>query len=153
MDPDGAQPEPPERLAELTSWLLSQAAGQGHRLVSAALAGERLRKNHFTVLLTLREGGASSQAALGRRLGIDRSDLHAVLNDLEERGFVERVRDERDRRRNAVALTAAGGRALAALDARVEQAQDDLLAPLSERQRDELRRTLRRLLAAHRAAG
>lgn len=143
----GGQPEPPRRLTELPSWLLSQATARGHRLVNEALAAERVRRNHYTTLLALREGGAASQAALGRRLGIDRSDMHAVLNDLEARGFVERVRDERDRRRNSVALTAEGARALERLDARVEDAQQELLAPLTDRQRRELRRSLARIAA------
>jgi DNA-binding MarR family transcriptional regulator len=139
------QPDPPRRLAGLPSWLLAQVAARGSELVSASLADEGVRKHHFSVLLALREGGAASQAALGRALGIDRSDLHAVLNDLEERGFVERVRDEGDRRRNKVAMTDVGGRALERLDARVQAAQDELLAPLSPRQRQDLVRWLARL--------
>jgi DNA-binding MarR family transcriptional regulator len=148
----GTQPDPPERLSQLPSWLLSQATAHGHRLVNDALAGDQMRKNHFTVMLALREGGSSSQAALGRRLNIDRSDLHAVLNDLEAKGFVERIRDDNDRRRNMVALTQSGARALKRLDARVEKAQDELLAPLSPRQRQELCRSLARIAEHHAGA-
>jgi MarR family transcriptional regulator, lower aerobic nicotinate degradation pathway regulator len=149
---ESRQPHPPERLVALPSWLLSQAAAQGHRLVSAALASDGLRKHHFTTMLALREGGSSSQAALGRRLGIDRSDLHAVLNDLEREGFVERIRDAEDRRRNMVALTATGTRALERLEARVEAAQDELLAPLTAKQRQELSRWLVRIAEHHAAS-
>jgi DNA-binding MarR family transcriptional regulator len=125
MDPRRpAQPHPPRGLAELPSWLVSQVALHAHRLVSEALAGDGVRKHHFTVLMALDEQGASSQAALGRRLGIDRSDLHAGLADPERDGYVARVRDEQDRRRNLVELTVAGGKALLRLNARVEAAQD-----------------------------
>jgi DNA-binding MarR family transcriptional regulator len=120
--------------------------------VSEALAKDGVRKHHFTVLLALDEHGSSSQAALGRRLGIDRSDLHAVLNDLERDGLVGRVRDEQDRRRNAVELTRAGARALKRLDARVQAAQESLLEPLSTAERRQLCRSLTRL-AEHHAAG
>jgi MarR family transcriptional regulator, lower aerobic nicotinate degradation pathway regulator len=84
--------------------------------------------------------------ALGRRLWIDRSDLHAILNELERDGLIERVRVERDRRRNIVALTRRGTTALKRLDKRVDGAQSTLLEPLSAADRRELRRLLRRLL-------
>ncbi len=66
----------------------------------------------------------------------------AVLNDLESAGYVERERDERDRRRNVVALTPSGAEALARLNARADAAQDALLAALSEDERRELERLL-----------
>src|SRR5688572_25699528 len=114
----------PRRLTTLPSWLTSQVALRGDRLVSEALAEAGVRKHHFTVLTALSEHGAVSQADLGRRLWLDRSDLHAVLNDLERDGLVARVRDQQDRRRNLVELTAAGTDALVRWDARVESAQD-----------------------------
>ena len=78
--------------------------------MSEALAEAGVRKHHFTVLTALAEAGAVSQAELGRRLWLDRSDLHAVLNDLEREGLVARVRDEADRRRNLVRLMLDGRR-------------------------------------------
>jgi DNA-binding MarR family transcriptional regulator len=146
---NSGQTDPPRRLPELPSWMLSQVTASGLRLVGAALAGEGMRKHHFTVLLALDERGSSSQAALGRRLGIDRSDLHAVLGELEEKGFVERIRDVQDRRRNMVALTRSGSRALKRLDALVDAAQDELLAPLTAKQRRELHRLLTQVAEYH----
>jgi DNA-binding MarR family transcriptional regulator len=140
----------PRRLWELPSWLVSQVALQGDRLVSGRLAQDGLRKYHFTVLVALAEHGPMSQAALGRRLSIDRSDMVAVINDLEREGLVARGRDEEDRRRNLVALTVAGADALERLDARVEEAQDALLAPLSPAERRELRGLLTRVVEHHR---
>jgi DNA-binding MarR family transcriptional regulator len=139
----------PRRLTGLPSWLLGQSSLHAHRLVSDALAGEGARRHHYTVLLALQEGGASSQAELGRRLWIDRSDLHAVLAELERDGLVSRVRDGSDRRRNLVALTPAGASALERLQARVDGAQEALLAPLSPDERRELRRLLTRLVEHH----
>jgi MarR family transcriptional regulator, lower aerobic nicotinate degradation pathway regulator len=140
----------PGRLTSLPSWLTSQVAQQGDRLVSAALGEAGVRKHHFTVLTALAEHGATSQAELGRRLWLDRSDLHAVLNDLERDGLVARVRDEHDRRRNVVEVTPAGTEELVRWDARVEAAQDALLEPLSVRERRELAALLERIVAHHR---
>jgi len=140
----------PRRLTTLPSWLTSQVALRGDRLVSEALAEAGVRKHHFTVLTALAEHGAVSQADLGRRLWLDRSDLHAVLNDLERDGLVARVRDQQDRRRNLVELTPAGTDELVRWDARVEAAQDALLAPLSAAERETLASLLERVVAHHR---
>jgi DNA-binding MarR family transcriptional regulator len=137
---------PPRRLEQLPSWLASEVAKKAARLVAEALAQDGVRRAHFAVLTALAEQGAVSQAALGRRLAIDRSDLHEILGELEPAGFVARVRDEQDRRRNLVELTPAGAAALKRLDARVEAAQAELLEPLSARERRELRRLLAALL-------
>jgi MarR family transcriptional regulator, lower aerobic nicotinate degradation pathway regulator len=144
-----AEYAPPRRLQQLPSWLTSQVAMHAGRLVNDALAQEGVRKQHFTVLSALAEQGAASQAALGRRLWIDRSDLHAILSELERDGFVARVRDEQDHRRNLVEITPAGAAALKRLDARIQAAQDLLLEPLSAADRQYLRRVLKRLVEYH----
>jgi MarR family transcriptional regulator, lower aerobic nicotinate degradation pathway regulator len=140
----------PRRLWQLPSWLVSQVALQGQRLVGEGLAADGLRRYHFTVLVALDEDGPTSQAALGRRLSIDRSDMVAVINDLERDGLVARERDDDDRRRNLIRLTPAGERALRRLDARIDDAQNALLEPLSAKERNELKRLLTLVVEHHR---
>jgi DNA-binding MarR family transcriptional regulator len=139
----------PRRLWALPSWLVSRVALQASRLVTERLDAAGVRRKHFSVLATLDEFGPASQAAIGRRLALDRSDLHAVVGDLERDGLVDRARDPEDRRRNAVRLTPKGRAALKRLDARVQAAQDDLLAPLSPAERKELQRLLTRVVEHH----
>jgi DNA-binding MarR family transcriptional regulator len=122
---------------------------QATRVVADAFAAAGVRRPHFTVLVALDESGPSSQADLGRRLGIDRSDLHGDVNDLERDGLVSRERDERDRRRNVIALTTQGHRALRELDDRVQAAQAQLLEPLTDAERRELERLLARVVEHH----
>jgi MarR family transcriptional regulator, lower aerobic nicotinate degradation pathway regulator len=140
--------EPPGRLRQLPSWLSAQVARKAERLVTEGLAHEGVRRQHFTVLTSLAEQGPASQAALGRRLWIDRSDLHAILNELEGDGLVKRIPDKQDRRRNVVRLTPRGTAALKRLDKHVDAAQQALLSPLSASERDELRRLLTKLADA-----
>jgi DNA-binding MarR family transcriptional regulator len=139
----------PARLQRLPSWLLNQAALHASRLVGESFAKAGVRRYHFSVLVALAEDGPASQADLGRRLWIDRSDMVAVINDLERDGLVARVRDATDRRRNLVRLTPAGKRALERLDAQVEEAQAALLAPLSAAERRTLKRLLARVVEHH----
>jgi MarR family transcriptional regulator, lower aerobic nicotinate degradation pathway regulator len=148
-DADRAEYDPPERVTRLPSWLTGQLARTATGLVEHALASDGLRRPHFLVLSALAERGAVSQAGLGRRLLIDRSEMHALLSDLEQRGHVARVRDQNDRRRMLVDLTPAGVRALNRLNRGVEAAQDALLAPLSATERRQLRQLLAQLVEHH----
>lgn len=146
FEDDRTEYDPPRRLRGLASWLASEVARRGQRLVGDTLGREGVRRQHFAVLTSLAEQGPASQADLGRRLGIDRSDLHALLGELEAEGLVERGRDEEDRRRNVVALTPAGRAKLRRLDRRVDAAQSALLAPLSARERRELMHLLEQIV-------
>jgi DNA-binding MarR family transcriptional regulator len=139
----------PARLRSLPSRLLSLTALHADRLVSEGLAGADARKWHYAVLVTLREFGPASQAVLSRRTGIYRSDLVAVINELADRGLVERAPDPADRRRNVITMTSQGRRRLGRLDELLATIQDDLLAPLTQPERDQLTRLLTRLLEHH----
>src|SRR5262245_49860795 len=139
-----------QRLSRLPSRLVGQASLHADRLVAAALAEEGMRRHHYAVLAALADHGPASQADLGRRLWIDRKDLHAVVADLEAAGLISRVRDDADRRRNVVAVTPAAAATLERLDRRVAAAQEEFLAPLDAAERDELLRLLARLTEHHR---
>ncbi|HEX8861054.1 MAG TPA: MarR family transcriptional regulator [Actinomycetes bacterium] len=89
-------------------------------------AGHR-RRYHHRLLAALEEFGPASQAALGRRTGIDRSDVVAALNDLAGRGLVHRSPDPADRR-NTIAITPAGAEQLCLPDGVLAGVQDKLLA-------------------------
>ena len=149
----GRQPEPPAAVAGLPSWLLNELALVATAVVGEALAEFGLRKHHFAVLTLLVEAGPLSQADIGRRLGIDRSDLHAVLNELAGAGYAVRRADDRDRRRNSVEFTAGGRQALLKAGRAVGRAQDRLLEPLSPGERAQFTASLSTLARAHRADG
>lgn len=144
-------PGPPERLWRLSTWLVNQVAGRAYRLVSEELHHRGSHTNHFAVLSALEEFGTSSQATLARRLGIDRSDMVATLNDLESQGLITRTRDPDDRRRNAVMLNRKGRRELSRLVELVETAQERMFAALSSGDRAELHRLLLRAFEDHTA--
>jgi MarR family transcriptional regulator, lower aerobic nicotinate degradation pathway regulator len=130
----------------MPSWLLGQVSHRAQTLVSQALAQEGMRRQHFTVLTSLAEQGQASQAALGRRLWIDRSDLHAIVGDLERDGLIARIRDPTDRRRNVVTITPTGESTLTRLDALIDRAQHDLMAPLTASEHQLLTELLERLI-------
>jgi len=128
---------------------MTRAAARAHRLVSEAMASAGARGYHYRLLAALAESGPASQAELGRRSSIDRSDVVASINELAGAGFVERTADPADRRRNVVTMTPAGTEQLRRLDGVLGDIQDELLAPLSAGERDQLTRLLIRLLDHH----
>jgi DNA-binding MarR family transcriptional regulator len=139
----------PSRLKALPSWLLNQAALPAQRLASEGLGAVGARRSHYSLLAALDEGGPASQAELGRRLGIDRSDMVALVNELADGSLVKRTRDAIDRRRNVITITPAGRRYLGRLDKVVESIQEELVAPLSPAERRDLARLLTRLVEHH----
>jgi DNA-binding MarR family transcriptional regulator len=136
---------PPEAVRKLPSWLLGQAARRAQVLVADALAPEVAGRQHFTVLASLAESGPASQAELGRRLWLDRSDMHAIVSALETSGLIERAGDPMDQRRKMVTITSTGRRTLKRLERRIQSAQEQILAPLDARERQQLTALLSRI--------
>ncbi|MFF0338647.1 MarR family winged helix-turn-helix transcriptional regulator [Kribbella sp. NPDC004875] len=139
----------PNALAQLPSWLLTQSAAQAHRIVTESFAAGGARAYHYRLLATLVEFGPASQATLGRRSFIDRSDVVAALNELEADGYVERSPDPADGRRNIITITTAGKRQYRRLTNLIGKAQEEIFAPLSATDRTKLRSILGKLLAYH----
>ncbi|WP_027341265.1 MarR family winged helix-turn-helix transcriptional regulator [Hamadaea tsunoensis] len=142
----------PERLAAKPSWLITQLATHARRLSAAGHEDARAGAYHYRILAALREFGAQSQADLGRRGNLDRSDVVAALNELAASGCIERTPDPADRRRNLVRLTDAGVDQLHRMDRSLDRVQDELLGPLSADERATLTGLLTRLLAHHRTS-
>ncbi len=137
------------RLLSLPSRLLGLVDMYSDRLANERLAQVGARKWHYAVLVTLREFGPASQSMLAQRTGIYRSDLVAVINELAERDFMQRVADPVDHRRNVVTMTPQGRRHLRRLDALVGLARGRLAVTADPGRRAELTQLLRRLLDHH----
>ena len=138
-----------ERLRTMRTRLLSLAAMHSDRRVNEELARADARKWHYAVLATLDEFGPVSQAQLSDRTRIYRSDLVAVINELAERGHLDRSPDPTDRRRNLVTLTATGRRHLRKLDNILADVEAEVFAPLTQAQRTELTKLLTLLVTHH----
>lgn len=136
----------PARVAEMPTWLISRVYAHSYRLLAEGFASVGVRGYHYRLLAALEEFGPASQAVLGRRTSIDRSDVVAALNDLAARGLIQRAPDPDDRRRNVITITPDGTEQLQALDKVVAGVQERLLAPLPPADRTQLVGLLTRLV-------
>jgi MarR family transcriptional regulator, lower aerobic nicotinate degradation pathway regulator len=126
------------------------ARATGFRL-TRELAALEMRTNEFAVLHQLEHGGPLSQQELGGALRINPSNLVGLLDALEADGLIVRPRDPTDRRRHLVGLTPAGHSRFVQAKRAVAQSEQDLLAPLSPAEREQLHGLLERL-AGHSCA-
>jgi DNA-binding MarR family transcriptional regulator len=134
------------RLAGRVVWLVGRASLHAQRLLHRRFAEHDLRKQHYAVLRSLADVGSAAQGPLADRVAVDRSDMVALVDELEAAGHVERSPDPDDRRRKIVSITGSGTEVLDELGELVEAADDELLAPLSEAERRTLVELLTRIL-------
>jgi DNA-binding MarR family transcriptional regulator len=99
----------------------------------------------YQVLASAAGDQPGTQLALAQQLGVDRTVMTYLLDDLERAGLVERRPDPADRRARRVIATARGEDVLAQLTEHLRRAEEHLLGPLEERDRAAFRVLLQRL--------
>ncbi len=139
----------PPSLLDQPSYLAGQVARYGRRSLEAVLEERGLGLVHHAVLSALDDFGPLSQQQLADGLDLHKSHVVGPIDELERRGWVVRARDAADRRRNRVALTAAGAALAAELQPVARRAQEGVLEPLSQREQRKLVSLLQRVLAAN----
>jgi DNA-binding MarR family transcriptional regulator len=117
----------------------------GRRLLAMEqpiLARHELSMWAYAVLTGLRDGPMRTQAALAASIGADKTRLIPVLDDLQQRGLIEREPDPTDRRVRLLGLTTAGRQAHRAVEAEIRSGEDEILAGVPEQDREAFIRTL-----------
>jgi DNA-binding MarR family transcriptional regulator len=92
------------------------------------------------------EEGPLSQQGLGERMAVDRTTIVAIVDRLEDAGYVERRRNPDDRRAYALEITPAGRKWLEQARRAMYEAEQKFLEPLSQAERRQLTGMLQRLL-------
>jgi DNA-binding MarR family transcriptional regulator len=120
-------------------------------LRSASIAARELgadaQPRDAGVLATLQATGPLSQQELALRLNVNRTVMVKLIDSLEARGYVERIRNPDDRRAYALHATPAGLEAMTAMLPRLEHAEKELTEALSEAERARLNELMRALIA------
>lgn len=99
-------------LDDVLGFHIRLAHGAVYRHFNDTFGDIGLTQKQTSVLWLVRDGIENSQAAIARRLQIDRATMMAITNSLSKRGYLERQVSTADRRRQTLHLTIAGGKAL-----------------------------------------
>src|SRR6476660_10571072 len=126
------------------AFLLSQLGHRSASVFADLIASIDLTAPHAGILRAITAEPGRSQQALSGQLGLLPSRVVAYVDELEDRGYVERRRNPDDRRLHALYLTASGKKLVSKIGELGRQHERLMTAGLDTDQRD----TLRRLLSA-----
>lgn len=113
---------------------------------SAAAMGDFMHgPRGYQVMLAVVSGEQPNQLALAQHLGIDRTVMTYLVDDLVKDGLVERKLNPADRRARMVVATDAGRAILAELRQRVLETENVVLGALAADEREVFRMLLRRV--------
>ena len=143
-----AAPSVPEALTRYTGFLLSKMGTIAQKRFSSRLEALDLTPRMWGTLNVLEAAAPITQHGLCKYIGMDPSSMVATIEDLEKKGLVERRAHPSDRRAYALHVTDAGRETLSRGRDVVQEVQDELLAPLDDAEREQLRSLLLRLVAA-----
>jgi DNA-binding MarR family transcriptional regulator len=119
-----------------------------HVRAAEALETVGLTPALFGLLNVIGARKGAIQQELGAAMGIDRSTMVSLIDQLEDAGLAKRRPSATDRRAREVAITAKGRRLLERARKLLSETEDEVLAGLSPGERGELVKLLRRALDA-----
>ena len=111
-------------------------------------AGFDLTPVQFAALDAIHAHPGTDQARVAELIAYDRATIGGVIERLEQKGWVDRVVSERDRRARVLSLTAEGERILQALVPVVRNLQDEILQALGEADRARFLRLARQAVGS-----
>jgi DNA-binding MarR family transcriptional regulator len=121
--------------------ILRAYATAAHTAVAELPGGPR----GYQILSAAAQGAVSSQLALAQHLGVDRTVMTYLLDDLEAAHLIERRPDPADRRARRLVATQRGTELLATLNDRLRAVEAHVLAPLDREARETFRAQVRLL--------
>lgn len=136
-----------ELLSSRLGYLLKHAQQNFSMSGARALESLGISGRQLAVLVVLDAAEPLSQLDAAKELGVDRTTMVALVDELEDKSLVERRRSPDDRRKNIVELTARGKEILAEGERRHQEAEKAFLADLTPIEADLFVRILKKLVA------
>lgn len=133
-------------ITEFAGQLLFRLWRASHVHAADALGTVGLTPALFALLNVIGAREGAIQQELGTALGIDRTTMVSLIDQLEHAGLAERRPSARDRRAREVAITSKGRARLEQARLMISQTEDDVLAGLTAVERRDLLTLLRRAL-------
>jgi DNA-binding MarR family transcriptional regulator len=124
------------------AFMLSQLGHRSASVFADLIASIELTPPHAGILRAIATEPGRSQQALSGQLGLLPSRVVAYVDELEDRGYVERRRNPDDRRLHALYLTASGKKVMSKIGELGRQHERLMTSGLDPEQRDTLRQLL-----------
>ena len=99
----------------------------------------------YSVLVALDRSAIRTQAALADAIGADKTRIIAILDELQDKGLIERVADPEDRRARLLEITKDGRRVKETVQAAIQRGEERWLSTLSATDRAAFLRILQEL--------
>ena len=136
--------DPP--VTEFAGQLFFRLWRASHVRAADALGSVDLTPALFGLLNVIGAREGAIQQELGATMGIDRSTMVSLIDQLESAGLAKRRPSPTDRRAREIAITPKGRRLLQRARAMIAETEDEVLAGLTAKERGELVGLLRRAL-------
>lgn len=131
-------------------WCLVTATREFKRLALEAMSDLPGGSRGYLVLKVAGRGQPQSQLSLARELGIDKTVMTYLLDELEQAGLIERRPDPNDRRARHIHVTRRGRSTLATCRETVAGVESTFLNTLGAKDAAKFRELLERLALADR---
>jgi MarR family transcriptional regulator, transcriptional regulator for hemolysin len=138
-------PLPVEGVRADLGWALGVVFRAYVKTVGAALTEIPGGPRGYQVLSAAVHDAPDSQLALAQRLGVDRTVMTYLLDDLTTAGLIARQQDPNDRRARRIVATEQGQVRLCELDRLLRQVEDHVLGGLGEDDRESFRELVQRV--------
>jgi DNA-binding MarR family transcriptional regulator len=135
----------PSGLHKHIGFMLRLAMATVLRDFAQAIEEFKVRPAEYACLLAVGAEPGINQQRIGQILGVKHSNLVAIINALERRGFIDRARPTRDRRTNFIYLTKSGAHFLERLERAVKAHNQRLLRKIGRRKLSTLLSSLNQL--------
>lgn len=132
-------------LGQLVGYYLRRASAALNADFAASVEGTGMRQVLFGILSVISANPGINQGNVARVLGVQRTNMVALVNELIARGLVGRTIDREDRRAFVLNLTLAGEAMVAETLARIRVHEERMLNGVSARDRATLIRLLGRM--------
>jgi DNA-binding MarR family transcriptional regulator len=119
-------------------FLLGVLLREYHQSVAGLLADIPAGARGFQLLLAAGEGVGRNQATLAAQLGLDRTVVTYLIDELVDAGLVERRPDPSDRRARLIALTTTGQETLQRLSSQLRQLERNVFKALDDQEMQQL---------------
>lgn len=133
-------------LKMFTGYCVNKAAIRIKSIQQEKLNKYKIISAQMGIMRLLQIEGPLSQISLGQSIGIDKATMVKLIDDLENKKWLERSTSTSDRRIKHIELTPKGHEFLKTMGRLCQEAEDEFLHKLTEKERQQFKALLQKLL-------